>query len=267
MPETNHTERWWRENIRNGTAHIHPEPLPYALTVLSRLDTSTKPFLAKCSNGNEYWIKAFGHDTDPWHKRSLVTDQIAGRLGCAMGAPVARVGLIEITDAFLHPDVNPELNDLVTGVYHASENIKNCYDGQFHIEAETPAARSRVATLSLFYGLLVADDHQYLYESEPPHLVHSVDHGYFFPGGVSWNCQSLANCAFPALPDQRIMDECSFSRSELQFAGRGLRDVSDNSIAFAVSCPPPEWGISMDERVALAMFLSSRRKAMLRYLL
>ena len=221
-----------------------------AQTFVRNWSTSSNPVLLACDDGREYVVKGAQAG------RMIVTDQVVGRLGTAMGAPVAEVGLVDVPRELINSE--PQMSHMVAGESHGSVWISGCTDSQGMTYSDQAENRSRFATLSVLFGWVVASDHQFVYKSSAPNLVYSVDHGHFFPGANGWDMNSLAG-APPPEPDQQLRAGCSLTEDELREAQKLLLNVSDSAIAQAVASPPDGWGISMQERVALAAFLAKRR--------
>src|SRR5574341_106884 len=97
---------------------------------------------------------------------------------------------------------------------------------------------------------------------EYQHLVYSVDHGHFFPNGPEWRIENLAG-APNVQPYEEIRSGCNLSDAEIKVALESLRKVSNDSIIEAVAIPPDEWGVTIEERVAMVHFVIDRQKALL----
>jgi hypothetical protein len=125
------------------------------------------------------------------------------------------------------------------------------------------ANRSRFASLAILYGWLRSGNEQFVYQNQPPRLVHSTDHGHFFGrGDPVWVIADLNN-APPAVAAETLVSTCALTPADLQAACQPLREVSDKLIAAAVAAPPDEWGISVDERAAMCVYLAKRRGELL----
>jgi hypothetical protein len=57
---------------------------------------------------------------------------------------------------------------------------------------DVPDNRPRFAALAVLYGWIPAGDAQLIYRQTVSHLVYSVDHGHFFPGGPNWTLAGLS---------------------------------------------------------------------------
>lgn len=186
----------------------------------------------------------------------IVNEHVVGRLGHALGAPVGAVALVEVPQELI--SLQPEMQHMPAGVSHGSRWIPRCTEREGLIHTDVMENRARFAQLAVLYGWAIAGDHQFIYENEPPHLVHSVDHGHFFPGGPDWTEASLGTAAPPYL-DHVIAGGCAFSQEELAEACGRLGAIADSLIADVVAGPPPDWGVADEERLVLAMYLATRR--------
>lgn len=63
--------------------------------------------------------------------------------------------------------------------------------------------------------------------------------------------------------DEGLRNNCQLIRDEINQVGVQLGAVTHDDVASAVSAPPDEWGITLDERVAMARYLWKRRDALL----
>jgi hypothetical protein len=218
-----------------------------AETFVQKFPTSSSPVRLICGDEEEYVVKSMHAG------RMIVTEQVVGRLGETCGAPVGLPALIDVPAGLI--DAEPEMAHMTPGLAHGSRWIPGCTHGGFDHMA---ANRSRFAELALLYGWTLASDHQFIYRNDAPHLVYSVDHGGFFAGSTGWTAESLRG-APAAAPDVQIVANVGLQDEDLHEAQDRLADVDDEGVAYAVAVPPDEWGMSEDERVALAQYLATRR--------
>jgi hypothetical protein len=233
-------------------------PVPVLAHTFRRAWASTsRPVELACDDGFEYVVK--GQQAG----RSIVSDQLIGRLGIAMEAPVAPVALVDVPAELIALQL--EMSHFQPGIAHGSRRVPDCSLGREGFrETSLPQNRDRFARLAILYGWVIANDYQFIYDNGPPPLVHSVDHGDFLPGGEDWTVSSLTNTtSTPAALDHMVMTVCSCKPQEIAEAAAQFRSIDDTVLAEAVSAPPDTWGCSLDERVALAEFLSRRREELL----
>lgn len=252
MPLEQATSDDWRQLIEYFAGRRRHSATAY--TFLKKWGSASAPVQLRCDDGQEYVVKG------PQTGRVAVNDQIVGRLGEALGAATGRVGLIDVPAELIAAE--PELSHLTAGLCHGSLWIRDSTERLGFEHADIPQNRQRFALLAVLYGWVVANDHQFIYLKMPPNLVFSVDHGHFFPGGPNWTRDSLAT-APRAEADVAIAGACALTEEELRTACGELVSIDSRTIAGAVATPPDQWGILLEERVALAEYLARRQSEML----
>lgn len=228
----------------------------HAITFLKCFPTSTQPALLRCDDGQDYVVKGMQAG------RYAVNDHIVAQLGTMMKAPVSHPKLIEVSDELI--EIEPKLSHFQAGPAHGSTFISGCFDSYCCSEVKIPDNQLRLAHLSVLYGWILAYDHQFLYQKSPPQLIYSVDHSHFFPlstDGGMWNIEAL-KLAHPATLDS-LFDICNLKLNETKQALRNLASVSKEDILKAVASVPDEWGITMDERIAMTEYLIQRQQDLL----
>jgi hypothetical protein len=233
----------WEESLLEATAH----------TFVRKWGTSSSPALFICDDGGQYVVKGVQAG------RMIVNDNLAARIGRRIGAPVPDVAIVHVPSELVA--LEPELSYFTPGPSHGSRFISNTHDGTVQ---HTATNRARFAILAILFGLVVASDHQFLYENEPPHLVYSADHGHFFPAGPGWTADSL-HAADPASPDLFLTNTAGLDISDLQAAATGLSELDDSFLKMVTSQVPDTWGLALAERHALVTFLGSRRDSLLEW--
>ncbi len=214
----------------------------------------SKPVVLAAEDGTEFVVKS--PHIGPERARAAVTEQVVSFLGKAIGAPVAEVALVQIDQELI--DMNKQtIAHLGTGICHGSRRIPNASDRDWLQHVDLDANRSRFAAIAVLYGWTHPCDQQLIYDLSDPYHVHSVDHGWFFPGGYSWSVASLSAFQSATTAYAPILRDCRITNDELRAAIEPLREITHERIARAVSQPPDEWGITQAERVALARFLAN----------
>jgi hypothetical protein len=235
----------WAELIAEAVTRT--VPVVRAETYIKSFPTASRPVLVRCDDDNDYVVK--GRQAG----RMIVTDHVVGAVGQLANAPVGEPVLVDVPDELVAAE--PEMAHVAAGLAHGSRWIPNC--GERESIEHCSSNRERFSQLALLYGWTCASDHQFIYENEPPNRVHSVDHGHFFPGSQNWTVATLKGAPAPVADDQ-IVRTCGLVEGELDAARRTMR-VGDERIAEAVAAIPGEWGITPDEREAVADFLATRR--------
>ncbi len=223
-----------------------------AITFQRAWRTKAQPILLQCEDSQNYMVK--GQQAG----RQIVNDQIVARLGECLGAPVGRAKIIEITDLVA---IEPKMADIAPGTAHGTGWIEQCFDSYTLIATSEEENRLRLMLLAILYGWVEANDHQFLFNASPPRLIHSVDHGHFFPKGPDWTIADLAS-ASPARLDPYFV-ECHFTPDQMSQGRQSLARITHENLVQVVASPPDQWGITMKERVALVEYLSQRQGELL----
>jgi len=232
------------------------QPAPIrAHTYLGHFSSFSRPVILSCDNGKVYVVKA-RQPNRPEVSRAMISERVIGGLANAFGAPVPEVGLIDVPNELC---AQPEMNHMMAGVAHGSQYIQNATERANIAHYDLPENRRRFSLLALLYGWAQAGDHQFIYDKDVPHYVHSVDHGHFFPGGPNWSSATLDAAIQPAEADAQLIGACTLTPAELCEAAERLGDVGTAAVAVTVSNVPAEWGLTPDERVAMIAFLTRRR--------
>lgn len=234
-------EERWRGMILGATTA--PPRVVQVLTPVLRLRGTTRAVLADCEDGNRYVIK--GRQV----MRQLIADHIVGRLSALVGGPIPAVELVNVPAELVQP--GSFFEHFEPGVGHGSLYMAGCRDSPWILYPDDPGNAERFAVLSVLFGWVDPEDRQFLYAATPPHHVYSADHGRFLAGSTDRTAASLRN-APAATIDEWFTTEVRMGRSMLINAVQRLAHVGDHDIAGAVAALPDEWGITLDERVALA---------------
>jgi hypothetical protein len=238
----------WRQRLDEAGAT--PPLVVTAHTFIKKWATASQPVLLRCDNDREYVVKGTQAG------RMVVNDQVVARLGRLAGAPVGVPALVDVPQGLI--DAEPEMQHIAAGISHGTEFLVGCSERQSYEHASEVANQPRFAALAFLFGWMHAGDHQFLYENAHPHLVHSVDHGHFFPNGPNWDSGSLAG-AVPPEVDGGIVAGASLSAALIDTARAAFRPAADSAIAASVAAAPPSWGITEDEGEALCSYIANRR--------
>ena len=221
-----------------------------ARTFIRGYRTKAEPVLLKCADGKEYVVK--GQQAG----RQIVNDQIVARLGTMLGAPVGKPQLVEVPVELI--EIEQRLVHISPGAAHGTLWIPQCDDHFVLIATGEDANRTRLAHLAVLYGWVVPNDWQFLFSLSPPRLIHSVDHGHFFPNGPNWKIEDLLEADPPHIPE--CFSDCYFATAELSEALESLAAITVEQIIQAVASPPDEWGLTIEERVQLVQYLIRRQQ-------
>lgn len=223
-----------------------------ARTFLKGYRTKTQPVMMKCADGERYIVK--GRHAG----RQIVNDQIIARLGIALGAPVGIPRLIDIPEELI--EIEPRLSHIPSGLAHGTLFIPNCFNDTDLIATSEPDNRMRLVHLAILYSWVIPGDWQFLFDNSPPRLIHSVDHGHFFPNGPNWRLKDLMKAPPPCLPD--CFSACDFTKKELSEGLETLSSITLRQIIEAVASPPDEWALTIEEREQLVQYLVHRQNVL-----
>jgi hypothetical protein len=225
-----------------------------ALTHLNNLRGGmSSAALFACDDGRRYALK------HPGLHRALVAEQVVARLGLRIGAPCMEVAIANVPPELVAAD--PALARYGGGPSHASGFVDGLYEVRAIAHADHPKNRSRFASLCVLFSWALAADHQFLYELAPPHLVHSHDHGLFFPGQHQWTPVSVAAGHNATLDPQ--FNALVLTPQELEPPRAELETVTAVEIRDIVTAVPPQWGASGQDLQALTDCLCARRDSLL----
>lgn len=236
---------------------------PTAHTVLKVLPSYSRPAIVAADDGREYAIKG------PHLMRATVNEQIVGRLGQVIGAPVPEISFVSLPEP-LAADLRGKalapgdsLARVTQGLFHGLEFIPDCSDRVWIQSVDEPANLPRFAALAVMYGWFPAGDQQLIYANTKPHLVYSVDHGHFFAGGPDWTVGSLGTASSAGChPDLWAIAQLDdVTRTD---ALNRLLACTPEEVARCVAAPPLDCHINVAERIAVAEYLWKRKEDLLR---
>lgn len=213
-------------------------------------DAASSPVLVECDDGNPYVIKC------RTYTRGVIADQLIARLGRVVVAPVAVATLVEVPKELVVNE--PRMAHIRPGIAHGTLWIPDCSEREGYLHTDVRENRERYARLAVLFGWTEADDRQFIFGNDPPHLVYSVDHHQFFPDGVNWTVASLDG-AGRAEFDSEVIVECSLGTEELSSAAIPLGRATDDVVRESVAALPESWDLAAEEVEALMAFLVRRR--------
>lgn len=225
-----------------------------AQTYHQKWGSASRPVLCGCSDGKQYVIKG-SHNG-----RQLITDNMIGRLGQLLGAPVGEIGFANIPQDL--KNAQPEMADIGIGIGHATVWVPGCSEKQSIANVALPENRPRFALLLVLYSWTVSNDPQCIYANAAPQLVYSVDHGHFlFAGNVRWTAATIQ--AIGAAVIDPFFAQVNLTCDEIRAARPALEAITDADIGLVVAGPPDEWGINATERQAFRDLFIRRRTELL----
>ncbi len=240
--------------VLTAAMRSRPEPLA-AEEFLRARQTFSKPVDLRCSDGNVYVVKPQQQGL-PERRRRLFTDCVVTRLGKMIGAPVLEHALVSIPVALIarHGEAMAHILPGVAAGSRYHEALGPRRDEILHAQSN----RQRFAAIAILHAWARTYDRHMHYEATPPFRVYSLDHDGYFVGGPYWGIEDLRQSAL-ARPAEDILDACRLTHDDLAVAVAPLQLVGPQEIAEAVALPPDEWGVSMEERVAVCKYLRLRQ--------
>ena len=250
-------------SLINAASICCTAPLKADLCLGALKCTGWRPVKLRVEGGGEFAVKGLWrcptHDNLP-PGRTMFNENVVGRLGRFMLAPVPEVALVYVSQELIDQSTGV-MGHLRSGIAHGSRLIENSTPAEPKHQMRCPIEpqnRPRFAHLAVLFGWTnVSDDSkindaEFLYDQGSN--VHGVDFGNFF-GGPKW--EKFAQLNSRATPKAWIGSK--LVPGELDDASQHLRDLTPEQIACAVAAPPVEWGVTFDERVMLATLLHARQ--------
>ncbi len=133
------------------------------LEIIRRSDQGmTKPFICRGNDDEIYFVKGLGAGRD-----SLFKEWIAGKLGLAMGLPIAPFSLVNISEELLLPDTLGEYSDLGAGIAFGSCK-QTVTELSFSVISDIPTQTKR--DLLVFDWWVFNEDRKYTEQGGNPNL-------------------------------------------------------------------------------------------------
>lgn len=214
-------------------------------------------FLVRADDGNRYWCKTLNNLQ---HPRVPLNEQIVGRLGLLIGAPVCRPQLVRISPALVGWEFRPGSGRLLEeGWAHGSLAVDPALETRDiqmnRARDENPRRQAGIYALHDWTG---GSDSQWLMEGADG-MFHSHDHGHYLPGGPGWTIASLQASA--AATFELPTPPTGLDAAELERLADALNAVTEQEIVEVVSKLPAAWPVQDDELEALVDFVNDRRQA------
>lgn len=211
-------------------------------------------FLAIASDGNRYWIKT---GTGGQGVRVPITEQLVGRAGALIGAPVRPVHLVYVPRAVSGWEFRKN-KQLESGFAHASLDLPNSQEERKKLSYRHRDQNSiRHAGFFALYDWCWGDDMQGLVDLDDDNAFHSHDHGYFLPpGGPGWDTASLL--ANIGTAHELGGDGGGCDTVEVNRICNKLENLTDGDLLSVVGAIPRLWPVSDDELGTVAFYLQER---------
>ena len=173
----------WNGLLSRRAAHAEVE----LLAVLQRSPQGTSgTFRARASDGRFYWTKVLNN---PQGERAVIADQLVGRVGLLIDAPVCHVVTIQVPRSRHGQSVAPGV-DLQAGIAHGSLEVPGrVLDIETLSHGTDDSNAERQAAYVALYDWCFGGDVQGLIAVDEGNRFFSHDHGWFLPGGANWTSE------------------------------------------------------------------------------
>jgi hypothetical protein len=212
-------------------------------------------FLAVTSDRQRWWVKPQNNLQGP---RVIVAENVVGRVGALIGAPVCEVAVVIIPEELVGWEFRPGAK-LEAGLAHASLAVSDAQElRQLEYRDRDDNHRRHAGVFALYDWCWGADD-QWLHCESDDRKLYSHDHGMYLPDGPAWSEASLlaqVDEAHPLGYTARGLDADAL----IGFADR-IETISREEIAKIMSSVPASWPASDGELEALGFFLERRAPA------
>jgi hypothetical protein len=206
--------------------------------------------------------------------RCAVHEQVTGRLGILIDAPVPQPVFIRVTPATIPAKA------MRIGIHHGTPEIPNLRSPVKYQRRWPSTApdlnRPRFARLAVLYGwVFCAFDHQFAFEDSGDELVWAYDHGLTIGRGKQWDPtmkrwaadatwdEAELNGRPKATLDPVIAASVPLGQNDVREALGPLATIEPTQIARIIAAVPSDWWASDDDRAILAHYLERRRRELL----
>jgi hypothetical protein len=217
---------------------------------------SSGAFLGLADDNERYWIKPLNNLQGP---RVPATEQIVGRAGALIGAPICLVRTIAIPAELTGYEFRAG-RTLEPGVAHASRHIADAADvGGLDLRNEDDNAKRHAYMIALFdwcwggdaQGLVVLSDQSRYY---------SHDHGWYLPpNGPNWDIANLE--AAVDTPHDLATTNDGITAAFINEIVQKLLAITHSEICGILAAIPTAWPIADEELECVGFFLAHRAPA------
>lgn len=212
-------------------------------------------FLVLGEDEQRYWCKSLNNFQSD---RVPITEQIVGRLGQLIGAPVCSCALISLDD-IAGWEIRPGTGRLTeVGFAHGSLAVDPVLETRELRHRGDDDNRRRHCGLYALSDWLYGGDLQWLRATDQDNAYYSHDHGFFLTG-ADWTIDSLAERRIEPVPI--TVEGNRLDRDEVERLAQALQQLDLESIERALSALPAGWPVSDGELEAVAEFANARKTA------
>lgn len=232
------------------------DPIGVTATAALRQSTggSSGSFLVVADDGRRYWCKSLNNLQ---HPRVPANEQIVGRLGALIGAPVCDVALVRIPDDLAGWEFRPG-HALEVGLASGSLAVEPAVETRALDNRALDDNARRHAGIYALHDWLGGSDAQWLMFGGDA-AFYSHDHGHYFPGGPGWTIENLEQSVGGAFP--LGFPTAGLDNDEIERLAQRLDAVTEEEVVGCVANVPADWPVQDDELEALIDFVYGRRPA------
>jgi hypothetical protein len=212
-------------------------------------------FLAVASDRQRWWVKPQNNLQGP---RVIVAENIVGRVGALINAPVCEVAAVSIPEELAGWEFRPGAK-LEAGVAHASLAVDDAQELRQLEYRDRDDNRRRHAGVFALYDWCWGADDQWLHCESDDRKVYSHDHGMYLPDGPAWTEATLLTVVDQAHPLGHTASGVDADALNA-FADR-LDAIGREEIAEVMSSVPASWPASDGELATVGFFLERRAPA------
>ena len=213
-------------------------------------------FLGLGEDQRRYWIKTINNAQG---QKVPVTEQIVGRAGALIGAPVCEVKTIELTSDFVGWEFKPG-HQLMEGIAHASVHVEGSVDtGKLDHRLDDDNIRHHAYIYALF-DWCWGGDIQGLLVAQREYQFFSHDHGWYLPPtGANWTIEELQNNV--ETPHELQKDESGITEEIFEEIAASLDAIHREILLPIIKTIPAEWPVTDNELEWVGFFLEKRASA------
>lgn len=210
-------------------------------------------FMVLGDDDERYWCKSLNNFQSG---RLPVTEQIVGRLGDLIDAPVCKCKLVML-DEIIGWEIRQGTSRMVEkGFAHGSRAVEPTLETRELKFRADDDNRRRHCGLYALCDWLYCGDLQWLRATDEDNAYYSHDHGFFLTG-LNWTQESLASCGADQGPIS--LDADQLDTDELVRLAEVLESLTLDEIETAISGLPTSWPVSDEELAAVAQFADLRK--------
>jgi hypothetical protein len=212
-------------------------------------------FMVLGEDQQRYWCKSLNNFQG---ERVPITEQIVGRLGKLIEAPVCECALINLDD-ITGWEIRPGTGRLTgPGFAHGSAALEPVLETRELKHRSDDDNRRRHCGLYALSDWLYGGDLQWLRATDEDNAYYSHDHGYFLTG-PEWTIESLEELRDEQVP--LTLETEQLDPGELERLANSLEALPSKAIEAAVSALPASWPVTDEELEAVVEFANVRKSA------